>query len=70
MNLLHLCDSLSAEASERIGGDSLYVAVLLQVSKQHIGQTHTINNKCREVNSTYSSRNTVDMCNFKVQNIR
>lgn len=33
MNPLHLRDSLSAEASEGIGGDSLYVAVLLQVTK-------------------------------------
>lgn len=33
MNLLHLSDGLSAEASESIGGDSLYVAVLMQVAE-------------------------------------
>lgn len=42
MNLLHLGDSLSAEASESIGGDSLYVAVLLQVTKHHMDQKHMI----------------------------
>lgn len=42
MNPLHLGDSLSAEASEGIGGDSLYVAVVLQVTKQQIDQKHVI----------------------------
>lgn len=31
----HLADSLSAEASESVARDSLYVAVLLQFPKQH-----------------------------------
>ena len=33
MNPSHLWDGLSAEASEGIGGDSLYVAVVLQFTK-------------------------------------
>lgn len=45
MNPLHLLDSVSAEASESIGGDSLYMAVLVQVTMQHKDQTHKINNK-------------------------
>lgn len=44
MNPLH-DDSLSAEASEGIGGDSLYVVVILQVTKQNIDQKPMINNK-------------------------
>lgn len=39
MNLLHLPDSLSAEASEGIGWNSHYVAVIMQVTKQH-KETH------------------------------
>ncbi len=38
MNLLHLSDSLSAEAFESIGRDSLYAAVLLQDTKQQTDQ--------------------------------
>lgn len=45
MNPLHLLDSVSAEASESIGGDSLYEAVLVQVTKQHKDQKRIINNK-------------------------
>ena len=35
INLLHLFNSLGAEASEGIGRDCLYVDVILQVTKQH-----------------------------------
>lgn len=37
-NPLHLLDGVSAEASESIGGDSLYKAVLVQVTMQHKDQ--------------------------------
>lgn len=43
MNPLHLRDGLSAEASEGIGGDSLYVAVLLQPAEQDEDQKLTVN---------------------------
>ncbi len=66
-NPLHLGDSLSAEASEGIGGDSLYVAVLLQVTKQNMDhKTH----KYLEVNSPFPGKKTADICTLKVRNIR
>lgn len=35
MNVLHLADVLSAEASEGIAGDSPYVDVIFHFTKQH-----------------------------------
>lgn len=54
MKLLHLLDGVSAEAPEGIGRNPLYVAVLMQVAKQH-KDTQLTTNSCKEYQHNFLS---------------
>ena len=74
MNLLHLHDSLSAQASESIGGDFLDVVVLFQVTEQHTD--HKTHDKQKMLKSKWHKwhfsirKKTADICTVKLPNIR